>query len=234
MFLFAERKSCAFPAVYLKIPAAMPPKSGGIAARKIYLASSEKHSFSARQEESGSLSMFKISRTTPAYYFTSVTHHRLPIFRTDELKQVLCDAYNEVRSKHGIFLLAYVIMHDHVHLLVYSQKGMSDALRLLNGVAARRIIQYLTYNGHEKSLFKLRGETRERNHKHSVWQHHPDSLDIFGEDTFRQKVDYIHLNPVRAGLTADPLDYKYSSARSWAGISVDKPILTDHLEIDWR
>lgn len=181
------------------------------------------------------LPMFQVSRTTPAYYFTSVAHHRLPIFQTDKVKQILCDAFSEVRAKHGILILAFVIMDDHVHLLAFSEKEMSDALRLLNGVAARRIIQYLQENGFESSLFKLRGETRERNHKHSVWQHHPDSLEIFGEDTFRQKVDYIHQNPVRAGLVDDSLEYRFSSARLWADrADEDEPLLTDHLEIDWR
>jgi putative transposase len=179
--------------------------------------------------------MFQISRTTPAYYFTSVAHHRIPIFRTDKLKQMLCDALNEVRAKHGILILAYVIMLDHIHLLVYSEKDMSEALRLLNGVSARRIIQYLKENSFESSLLKLRGETRERNHKHSVWQHHPDSLEIFGEDTFRQKVEYIHMNPVRAGLVDDPLEYCFSSARLWVDrADEDEPLLTDHLKIDWR
>lgn len=179
--------------------------------------------------------MFQISRTTPAYYFTTVAHHRLPIFRTDKVKQILCDAFAEVRLKHGILILAYVIMPDHIHLLVYSDKDMSEALRLLNGVSARRIIQYLKDNGFEQSLFKLRGETRERNHKHSVWQHHPDSLDIFGEETFRQKADYIHMNPVRAGLAANPLEYQFSSSRLWADrANKVEPLLTDHLEINWR
>lgn len=178
--------------------------------------------------------MFQISRSTPAYYFTSVSHHRLPVFRTDTLKQILCDAFNEVRTNHQILILAYVIMLDHVHLLIYSDKEMSKALRLLNGVSARRIIQYLQTNGFEQSLLKLRGETRERNHKHSVWQHHPDSLEIVGEDTFRQKTEYIHMNPVRAGLVDDPLEYRFSSARLWAGRREDEPLLTDHLKIDWR
>jgi REP element-mobilizing transposase RayT len=178
--------------------------------------------------------MFRISRTTPAYYFTSVAHRRLEIFRTDKLKQVLCDAYDEVRLNHGIRILAYVIMPDHIHLLVCSQKEMDDTLRLLNGVSARRIIQYLK-DGHERSLFKLRGETRERNHRHSVWHHHSDSLEIIGEDTFRQKVDYIHMNPVRAGLVTDPLAYRFSSARFWRGSPIeDEPLLTDHLDVDWR
>lgn len=179
--------------------------------------------------------MFRISRTTPAFYFTAVTHHRLPIFRTDKLKQIVCNAYDEARTNHGILILAYVIMLDHVHTLVYSEKEMKEVLRLLNGISARRVIQYLKENSFESSLFKLRGETRERNHKHSVWQHHPDSLDIFGEDTFRQKVDYIHMNPVRAEIAADPLDYRFSSARKWAGcVAEDEPLLTDHLKIEWR
>ncbi|MCW5960866.1 MAG: transposase [Pyrinomonadaceae bacterium] len=159
----------------------------------------------------------------------------MPIFRTDNVKQILCDALSEVRSNHGILIFAYVVMPDHIHLLVHSEKEMSDALRLLNCVSARRIIQYLKDNGFEQSLFKLRGETRARNHKHSVSQHHPDSLDIFGEDTFRQKAGYIHMNPVRAGIVGDSLEYRFSSARQWANkAKEDEPLLTDHLQIDWR
>ena len=179
--------------------------------------------------------MFRISRSTPAYYFTAVAYNRLPIFRTDKVKQVLCDAYAEARRNHNIIILAYVIMVDHVHLLVRADKEMKDALRLLNGIAARRVIQYLIDGRFDSSLLKLRGATRDRNHKHSVWQHHPDSLEIFGEDTFRQKVEYIHQNPVRAGHVAKPEEYRFSSARLWmGGLADDEPIVTDHHRIDWR
>ena len=179
--------------------------------------------------------MFQISRTTPACYFTAVAHHRLPIFRTDRLKQVLCDAYCEARNKHGILILAYVIMLEHVHVLAFSERDIKDILRLFNGISARRVIQFLTDNDFQASLFKLRGGVRERNHKHSVWHHHTDSLEIFGEETFRQKVEYIHQNPVRAGLVEHPDDYLYSSARQWHGRDLDiEPLLTDHKQIRWR
>ena len=204
-FSFAERKSYDFPKRDLNNVAAPPPQ------------------------------MFQLSRRTPAYYFTAVAHHRLPIFRTEMLCQVLCDAYSEARANHHILILAYVIMANHVHALVYSEKDMRDVLRLLNGVSARRIIEYLKDNDFRESLFKLRGETRERNHKHSVWQHHTDSLEIFGEDTFRQKVEYIHMNPVRAGLVSDPKEYRFSSARQWACNPIGtEPLTTDHLSIRWR
>lgn len=178
---------------------------------------------------------FQISRTTPAYYFTAVTHHRLPIFGTDRMKQVLCDAYSEACISHGISILAYVIMSDHVHLLVYSKHELGAVLRLMNGIAARRVIQYLKANNFESSLFKLRGETKARNHKHSVWQHHTDSLEIFGEETFRQKAGYIHMNPVSSGLVDDPAEYRFSSARQWSGTPLNnEPLTTDHLTINWR
>lgn len=112
---------------------------------------------------------------------------------------------------------------------------MEDVLRLINGIAAHRVIQYLKNNGFNDSLLKLRGESKARNHKHSVWQHHPDSLEIFGEDTFRQKVDYIHMNPVRAGLVSSHVDYLYSSARQWTGRGLEvEPLVVDHHRIDWR
>ncbi len=179
--------------------------------------------------------MFQISRKTPSYYFTAVAHDRLPIFQTDRLKQIICNAYDEARRNHSIQILAYVVMPDHAHSLVYSQKKMEDVLRLMNGISARRIIQYLKENEFTTSLQKLRGQVRERKHKHSVWHHHTDSLEIFGEDTFRQKVNYIHQNPVSAGLVQKAEDYRFSSVRNWdAAASHDEPLLTDHLNIDWR
>jgi REP element-mobilizing transposase RayT len=147
----------------------------------------------------------------------------------------LCDAYDEARKNHGILILAYVVMLDHTHMLVHSDKDMSGTLRLLNGVSARRIIQYLKEHNYEESLCKLRGEVRDRNHKHSVWHHHTDSLEIVGEDTFRQKVKYIHQNPVRAGFVEKAQEYRFSSARQWNYVaSDDEPLVTDHLQIDWR
>ncbi len=178
--------------------------------------------------------MFRISRSTPAYYFTSVAHHRLEIFRTDKLKQIICDAYAEARENHGILILAYVIMREHLHALVYSERELSEVLRLLNGISARRVIQYLKANNFTESLFKLRGSIRGRNHQHSVWHHHSDSLEIFGEETFRQKVEYIHMNPVKAGFVSEAKDYLYSSVRLWDGEArPDEPLATDLSQIKW-
>jgi len=179
--------------------------------------------------------MFKISRDNPAYYLTSVTHNRLPIFRTDEIKNVLAKAFAEARVSASILIFAYVIMSDHYHLLTDSKRSMADVLRFLNGISARRMINHLKENGHDSSLEKLRIAERKDTQKYSVYQHHPNAFRITGEDAFMQKVNYIHLNPVRAELVDHPDEYKFSGARLWHRRSIeDEPLVTDEVRMQWR
>jgi len=179
--------------------------------------------------------MFKISRTTPVYYLTSVAHNRLPIFRTDKVKEVICKALDEARKSGGFLIFAYVVMPDHLHLLTDNVRSTSDTLRYANGIAAKRLIDYLKEGDFESCLAKLRIQVRERDHKHSVFQHHPNTFEIYGEDKMMEKVNYIHLNPVRAGLVKIPDDYRFSSSRQWHGKTIeDEPLWTDHKQIAWR
>jgi hypothetical protein len=54
--------------------------------------------------------MFSISKDTPAYYITSVTNKRLPVFQKAKMKDLVCRALNEARNSAGLLLFAYVIM----------------------------------------------------------------------------------------------------------------------------
>jgi len=181
------------------------------------------------------LKMFQISRDNPAYYLTSVTHDRLPIFRKDEIKRVVTDAFDEARRSAGFLIFAYVIMPDHTHILTDNARDMKDVLRFINGISAKRVIDHLKNNGFESSIAKLRIQERENKHKHSVYEHHPNALRVTGEDAFMQKVNYIHLNPVRAGLVERPDEYLYSSARQWHRRAADdEPLIVDLDKIRWR
>ena len=179
--------------------------------------------------------MVRISRDTPFYYLTSVAKDRLPIFRTDKVKKILADAIAEARLSAHILIFAHVIMPDHTHLITDGARTISEVLRYMNGISAKRIIDYLKENNYETSLGKLRQEQKERGYKHSVWQHHPDAFRLTAEETFMQKVNYIHQNPVRAGLAERPEDYTYSSARIWRNAPLEnEPLEMDWKQIDWR
>jgi REP element-mobilizing transposase RayT len=179
--------------------------------------------------------MFQVSRDNSAYYLTSVAHRRLPIFQKEENKNIVCDAFDEARKSARILIFAYVIMPDHTHVLTDNAREMKEVLRYLNGVSARRLINYLKENAYESSLAKLRMQERGKNHKHSVYEHHPNALRITGEDALMQKVNYIHLNAVRAGLVEHPDEDLYSSSRQWHGRSLEnEPLITDQKQIKWR
>ena len=177
----------------------------------------------------------RISRDNPCYFLTSVTKDRLPVFRTDKVKQILCNALTEACTSHGIMIFAYAIMPDHSHLITDSARSIADVLRLTNGIAAKRVLDYLKENNFESSLEKLREQDKDRNHKYSLWQHHPNAFAIIGEETMMQKVNYVHQNPVADGLVDRAEDYRFSSARLWKGGQLDdEPFLTHHRSIDWR
>lgn len=180
------------------------------------------------------LQCFQISRDSEALYITVITKDRLPVFRTDALKVVLCKAIDEARNSAGFLLFAYVIMIDHMHVMTDKPGTASDVLRVLKGLTARRVIDYLKEKNYVTSLAKLRHEERDHNYRYSLWQTEKNVLPIFSEGMFMQKVNYIHQNPVRAELVSRATDYRWSSARIWQGFLDDEPLLVDVDRIKWR
>ena len=178
---------------------------------------------------------FLISQDSPVLFITIVTHHRLPIFQTDHMREILCRALDEARRSGAFLLFAYVIMLDHMHLLTSRPSTTSNLLRVLKGLTARRIIDHLKIGGYDISLAKLWHQKRDRNYRYSLWQTEKNVLPIFSESMFLEKVNYIHRNPVRAGLVEDATEYRWSSARIWQNrVAENEPLLVDRELIQWR
>jgi putative transposase len=176
-----------------------------------------------------------ISPNSPAYYLTSVTKGRLPIFRLDKLKTIACTALNEARKSGGFLILAYVIMPDHFHVITDGEKKPSVIQRFINGITSRRVIDYLKEGGHTSSLEKLRHEEYSRRHRYSLWDHHPNTRLLTSEDMLMQRIRYTHQNPVRLGLVERAEDYRFSSARIWNRNPLeDEPLMVDIDKIRWR
>jgi putative transposase len=179
--------------------------------------------------------MHIISRDTPALYLTAVAKDRLQVFRTEAIKIVTCNALDEARTSGGFAIYAYVIMPDHFHALTDSFLKPSKILQYINGIISRRVIDHLKARGHNASLRKLQRESGARGHRYSLWEHHNNALPIFSEDMFMQKLNYIHQNPVKAGLVERAEDYRWSSARIWKGEALeDEPLMVDIDRIAWR
>ena len=126
-------------------------------------------------------------------------------------------------------------MPDHIHLLTDSPRPASEILRYIKGTLGHEVIDYLKQEGYEGSLRKLRHVEWKRRHRYSLWDHESNVFSIFSEAMLMQKVNYIHLNPVRAGLVERALDYRWSSARYWQGcVRNEEPLILDLHRISWR
>src|SRR4030095_1780076 len=160
---------------------------------------------------------FQISRDSQALYIAVVAKNRLPVFRSDSIKSITCKVLDEARNSGGFLIFAYVIMPDHLHIITNQPNTSADVLRRIKGITGRRVIDYLKDNNYQSSLAKLRHEEWKRGHRYSLWQQEKNVLSIFSESLFMQKVNYIHMNPVRAGMVERASDYRWSSARIWQG-----------------
>ena len=178
---------------------------------------------------------FMISHDSPVLYITLVTNHRIPVFRTDKMRELMCNFIDEARKSAGFLLFAYVVMLDHLHLLTSRPSTTSDVLRVVKGLTARRVIDYLKDNNYASSLKKLEHQVRDRNYKYSLWQTEKNVFEVFSEKMFMQKLNYIHQNPVRGGLVERAIDYRWSSARVCDGCPLEnEPLLVDKDLIQWR
>lgn len=178
---------------------------------------------------------FQVSKDSSALFITAVAKDRLPVFQTAAIKTVTCNAIDEARNSCGLRLFAYVIMPDHLHLLTDSPRKPSEALRYIKGTIAHRVIKHLKEKNSVSSLEKLQHEEWKRNHRYSLWGHESNVFSVISESVLMQKVNYIHLNPVRDGLAERAVDYRWSSARFWQRCETDdEPLHVDLDRIVWR
>ena len=152
------------------------------------------------------------------YYVTTVTQNRLPLFVQASFIILLYDSLHFYRHKLNFKLLGYVIMPDHLHLLLWpiGEPTISDIMRDFKKFTATRIIRQVEVENRQDWLmaFAKAGVDTGRA-KHKVWQDCFWDKVVYTEKFLRQKLNYIHRNPIRAGLVADIEKYPYSSYRNY-------------------
>lgn len=175
------------------------------------------------------MKLFKSEEPNTFHYITAVSFKRLPIFRNGNCCRIFIENLKELKEKHPFKLIAYVIMPDHVHLILNPLEcNISQILMKMKGKSAKLIIGWLKENNFQSSLEKLKINVKER--KYAVWQKDSSVIDLFSHKFLRQKADYIHLNPVRAKFCDHPAKWQWSSYQTYLPHKTgDVPI-----EIDWQ
>lgn len=178
------------------------------------------------------MKLFKSHDPNIFHYTTSVCYRRVPIFRSEHACALFIEALAETRERCPLKLIGYVVMPDHTHLIVNPLgRDISVVMNRLKSASARSIIDWLRKSEFVSSLKKLELEKpQKRGHIHAVWQKDFSSIDLWSPKFIRQKLNYIHLNPVRAGLCKHPAEWKWSSYRAY----LPHESGTIPIEMDWR
>jgi len=151
------------------------------------------------------------------HYVTGSCINRLPIFTEAACCQVFLEQLDQLNREWPAKLIVYVLMPDHFHFISNPEDGrIIEFCGDLKSKAAKAIIDVS-----QRFEFPLNEESRQ------VWQESFKAMPLWSGWMIKQKINYIHANPVKAKLVKSARDYHWSSFRSFYGLA-DEPLKVDH------
>jgi len=150
-----------------------------------------------------------------AHALTFCCFRRQRFLTSDRARQWLIEAIDQARHEHNVDIWAYVIMPEHVHLVIFPRKddySVSDILTSIKRPVARKVLRYVEQHA-PSFLPRMREERPGGKVSHSFWL--PGGgydRNLVDPRIIRKTIDYIHANPVRRGLVNEPCGWYWSSA----------------------
>jgi len=161
---------------------------------------------------------YRIYEKDLPHFITSSFISRRPLLKLAEVRRIIFDSLRFLQDEDGLAVYAYVLMPDHFHLIA-SAPDLPRALARFKSYTARRIVDRLRERGDEiarRELAALRLPI-DGQRQYQVWIEGYHSKQNISAKMMRQKIRYIHYNPVRKGLVLSPEQWLYSSAGDYAG-----------------
>ena len=164
---------------------------------------------------------YVIRDQTLPHFFTITVVDWVDVFSRKNFRDVFLECLNFCIKNKGMILYSYVIMTNHIHLIIQSEDAkLSDLIRDFKKFTAKTILDKIQTEPESRrdwmlERFKLATETHSRNKNYQFWQLSNHAEEIYSEKFMWSKIDYTHFNPVRAGIVSSPQDYIYSSASNY-------------------
>jgi putative transposase len=172
--------------------------------------------------------MRRVEVENQARFLTFSCYHRLPLFQNDKIKDLFALRLQQVHEEQRFRLTAWVIMPEHIHLLLVPnlpQYPVSALVHELKGPFGEAVLErWQELNA--PVLERLRDKA---GRLHFWLPGGGYDRNIFTAEEWREKFNYIHWNPVVRGLVKEPQDWPWSSARWYAG-DRSGPVIVDPSE----
>jgi putative transposase len=141
----------------------------------------------------------RYQQSTQSHFVTFSCYRRQPRLRDDLIRNIFVESLERTRRSYGFRVYGYVVMPEHVHLLVSETevKVLAKAIQALKIAVARRALHYRRADGA------------------TFWQKRYYDHNVRTDESFLEKLRYLHRNPVKRGLVQKPEDWKWSSFRHY-------------------
>lgn len=159
------------------------------------------------------------------YFITITVVDRVDIFTRPKYRHIILESLEYCQRQKGLKIYAWGLMSNHMHMIVSGtpEHKVSDIVRDFKKFTSKNILVELEKDPQESrkewmfDRFRFAGSNDKKITNYRLWQegYHPEQ--IYSIDFYRQKLDYIHNNPVRQEIVARQEEYLYSSARDYSG-----------------
>ena len=168
---------------------------------------------------------YRFHNPDAAYFVSFAVVDWLDVFTRNEYKDILLDSLHYCQNNKGMEVFAWCIMTNHVHLVFRSKSGELPGKILgdFKRFTSKKVVEAIKNNPQESRRdfllngFKSSAEKTSSVENYQFWRHDNKPIELWSAKVIREKICYIHNNPVEAGLVFRPEDYMYSSAIDYAG-----------------
>lgn len=169
-------------------------------------------------------------KTTPdeVYFVTLTIMGWIDLFSRRCYRDIVVENLKQCQKNMGLEIFVYVVMSNHIHMIARRNGAdLNELLGRFKSFTAKKFLKEIEENVQESRKewllhqFRFYAKSRENYGLYHVWHYANYATHIYSREVFEQKRDYIHMNPVRAGIVARPEDYIYSSA------CADSPLMVD-------
>ncbi|HAS35866.1 MAG TPA: transposase [Flavobacteriales bacterium] len=163
---------------------------------------------------------YKFHNPESPYFVSFAVEKWIDVFTRPEYCTILLQSFRFCQREKGLVICAWVIMSNHVHLIIRKKTDLQlwEILRDFKKFTSRNMIKAISTNpkeGRKKWLLELFWNDNFNGYR--FWREGNHPIELWSDFVIQQKLEYIHMNPVKRGIVQYPDEFLHSSARDYQG-----------------
>lgn len=166
---------------------------------------------------------YKFKDPDGCYFVTYAVVDWADVFTRNMYREILLDSWRHCQQHKGLSIHAYVIMTNHIHMIISKTSNtlLESIMRDMKKFTSTKLTEAIQFNREESrrewmlELFHKAGKENSNNKTYQFWQQDNHPIQCHTPEMLKQKMNYIHENPVHAGFVEKSEDWLWSSASDY-------------------